>query len=102
MRGALDWVVRAALLHAVATGCTTSEATSYTPYAGPPAFATPRTPITMPPGDVAIVTNSGSDSISIVDLDGRSIVTTFPVGRDPLAVDGPHHIAVDPERRFAY
>jgi YVTN family beta-propeller protein len=83
-------------------GCVSNDETKYAPYSGPPAFPNGRTPITLPAGDVAIVTNSGSDSVSIIDLDARTILTTFPVGRDPLGVDGPHHITVDPERRYAY
>jgi DNA-binding beta-propeller fold protein YncE len=96
------WALVNAFIGVLAAGCTTTTDTAYEPYAGPPAFVTARAPIVMPTGDVGIVTNSGSDTISVLDLDAARITTTFPVGRDPLAVDGPHHITIDPSRRFAY
>ena len=38
---------------------------------------------------VAFVTNSFSDTISVVDLETRSVVAQRPVGRSAVDVDGP-------------
>lgn len=50
----------------------------------------------------AVITNSYSDSVSAVDLSSGKLLATRPVGRNPVDLDGPHHIAVDPIDNFAY
>lgn len=50
----------------------------------------------------ALITNSYSDSVSALDLASGKLLATRPVGRNPVDLDGPHHIAVDPVRNFAY
>ena len=47
---------------------------------------------------VGLVTNSYSDTISVVDLRSHQVVAERPVGRNPIDLDGPHHLAFDPVR----
>lgn len=51
---------------------------------------------------VAFVTNSRGNSVSILDLGARRVVTTLPVPVVPLAENGPHHLAVDVSRGVIY
>lgn len=48
------------------------------------------------------LSNSLSDTISIVDLDEFAVLAEVPVGRDPVDLDGPHHLALDVERAVLY
>lgn len=50
--------------------------------------------IPTPPARAAYVTNNGSDSISVIDRDGDSVVTV-PVDVDPDEHEAPHHLAID-------
>lgn len=50
--------------------------------------------ISIDPSRAAYVTNNGSDSISVVDLDGDAVVTV-PVDLAPSAREAPHHLAID-------
>lgn len=52
-------------------------------------------------GPRAYVTDSGSDSISVIERDGAG-VTTVPVDVDPHAHEAPHHLAIDPESGVAF
>jgi len=45
---------------------------------------------------MGLVTNSFADTISAVDLGTGAVFATLPVGRNPVDIDGPHHVAVDP------
>jgi YVTN family beta-propeller protein len=47
-------------------------------------------------GPLALVTDNGSDTVSVVDVGGPSTLARVPVGLDPVAIDGPHHLDVDP------
>lgn len=71
------------------------------PYDGDPWPETPR-PITIPPGGLGLVTDSLSDTVSAIDLSTGALVATRVVGRNPVDVDGPHHVAIDPVGRAAY
>lgn len=51
---------------------------------------------------VAFVTNSRGNSVSILDLTARRVLTTVPVPVVPLAENGPHHLAVDVARGVIY
>lgn len=54
---------------------------------------------TLPPGGVALVTNSLGNSVSVLDLVGETVIGTYPIGVTPLVENGPHHIGVsEPER----
>jgi len=54
-----------------------------------------RQPIELPRGDVGFVTNRGSDSITILNLETGSVIATRAVGRVPVDLDGPRHLVVD-------
>ena len=88
--------ILAASVAALPLGC--SETTIVdTPWDGaiPSGFA----PLPIRSGAlVAFVTNSFSDTISVVDLETRSVVAQRPVGRSAVDVDGPHHLAIDEAR----
>lgn len=59
-------------------------------------------PIAYPTGPAALVTDSYSDSISVLDLTSGARIDHRVVGRNPVDLDGPHHIAVDEKAGFAY
>lgn len=73
----------------------------YDAYAGD-AFPDRREPVTIPSGGLGIVTNSYSDTLSLLDLGTGQTMLDVPVGRDPVSLDGPHHVAVDPAGGFVY
>jgi len=52
---------------------------------------------TFPVGRQALgyVTNSGSDSVSVVDLDAMAVLANVPIGLDPIDPDGPSDLAID-------
>ena len=85
-------------LHLAACGPPEYE---FEPYSGDP-FPTHRTPLEIPEGGGALVSNSYSDSISVLGLAGGETIATAPVGRDPVGLDGPHHIAVAPDGSAVY
>ncbi len=59
-------------------------------------------PIAYPDRAVGLVTNSLSDTVSVVDVATGSLIAERPVGRNPVDIDGPHHIVVDAQGAFAY
>jgi DNA-binding beta-propeller fold protein YncE len=71
------------------------------PWDGDVAFPDERPAIVLPAGAVGFVSNSYSDSLTILDPaagpapNSLKSLATVGVGRDPVAVDGPHHLAVD-------
>jgi YVTN family beta-propeller protein len=73
----------------------------YDAYTGD-AFPDRRTPVAVPEGGLGIVTNSFSDTLSLLDLGTGQAIGQVPVGRDPVGLDGPHHVAVDPAGGFVY
>ena len=60
------------------------------------AWPSHRTDYAIPDGGLGLVSNSFSDSISLLDLASASTIGRVQVGIDPIANDGPHHLAVDP------
>jgi DNA-binding beta-propeller fold protein YncE len=46
--------------------------------------------------------NRNSDTVSVVDLDAMTLLGSVPVGRDPVDIDGPRHIALDTASGLAY
>ncbi len=74
----------------------------YDPYDGPPAYPNQRPQFTLPAGDLGVVSNNGSDTVSLLDLEAGSVIGSAPVGRDPVDLDGPHHVAVDRGKGVAY
>lgn len=67
----------------------------YDPYTGD-AFPDRRSPLVIPEGGAGFVTNSYSDTVTVLALATGETLLTVPVGRDPVSLDGPHHIAVSP------
>jgi DNA-binding beta-propeller fold protein YncE len=72
------------------------------PYPAEPAFPNKRPRFAMPAGDVAVVANRGGDTLSLIDVAGRSLLGTGIVGRDPVSTDGPFDLAVDRGGGTAY
>jgi DNA-binding beta-propeller fold protein YncE len=72
------------------------------PYDGQ-AFPDRRPRIAWPASGVTAVTSdNGSDTITVVSLSDHRAVGIYPIGLDPLANDGPHHLTIDPARRVLY
>jgi YVTN family beta-propeller protein len=81
-----------------APGCGDPETrVEYEPYSGEPAFPDKRPKLPTPKGTFAYVSDSGSDTITVLDLPAHEVVAQVPVGRDPVGIDGPHHLAIDAE-----
>ena len=93
---------------AVALGVLCGSCSSSTPepiddaYAGDPPFPDLRPQLALPRGDFGLVSNNGSDTVTLLDLEQWQVVGSAPVGRDPVAIDGPHHIAVDRRAKRAF
>ena len=70
----------------------------------PPGAAFPEnhTPLVVPPEGLAIVTDNGSDQLSVLDLGKNTVVEQPVIAIDPIANNGPHHIALDVKGGFAY
>src|SRR6266545_8293049 len=56
----------------------------------------------VPDGGLGLVSNSGSDEVSLLDLGAGKTLATLRVGIQPLGNDGPHHLAVDPAAGRVY
>jgi YVTN family beta-propeller protein len=67
----------------------------YEPYAGPPAYPDKRPKLPAPKGGYAFVSDSLSDTVTVLDVPANEVIAQIPVGRDPVGIDGPHHLAVD-------
>jgi YVTN family beta-propeller protein len=74
----------------------TIEKREYDPFVGE-AYPDKRAPVTVPAAGMGVVTDSLSDTLSLVDLGSGERFASFPVGRDPVGIDGPHHVAIDAE-----
>lgn len=93
-----------ALLAAMANACSPGDPPvihQYDPYEGE-AYPDRRTPLTIPEGGAGFVTNSYSDTVSVIALATGETLLTVPVGRDPVSLDGPHHVAVSPSGDAVY
>lgn len=75
--------------------------TRYGPYEGQ-AYPDRRAPIAVPAGGMGVVSDSRSDTISLLDLTTGERFGVYPVGRDPVTIDGPHHLAIDVPGRAIY
>lgn len=69
----------------------------YDSYAGPEAYPDKRPKLPAAKGSYAFVSDSLSDTVSVLDVPSNEVIAQVPVGRDPVGVDGPHHLAVDAE-----
>lgn len=84
-------------------GCSReSPAPVYEAYVGPPVYPERRAPLPSVSGELALVSNAGSDTLSAIDVTLGAVIATVPVGRDPVDLDSPHHVALDRARGFAY
>lgn len=66
------------------------------------AFPERRPTIAWPDGGAAVTSDNGSDTVTVISLSDFTRVGIFPIGVDPLANDGPHHLVIDPVRRLLY
>jgi len=96
-------VCLAVILLSAGSGCTDDELAMqyYDPYAGD-AFPNQRQKLVIPPAGMGVVSDSRSDTLSFVDLATGERFATYPVGRDPVTVDGPHHVVADRARGALY
>jgi hypothetical protein len=53
-------------------------------------------------GGRLVTSNSGDDSLSVVDPAPGGAVTRLPVGFSPVELEGPHHLSADPQGRYVY
>lgn len=70
---------------------------TYDPFAGD-AYPNLRPKIEIPPGGIGIVSDSLSDTLSVLDLATGERLGSYPAGREPVTIDGPHHVVADPAR----
>lgn len=67
------------------------------------AFPNRRPAVAWPTNAAAAITSdNGSDTLTVVSMADFSRVGTYSIGLDPLANDGPHHLALDPQRRVIF
>jgi DNA-binding beta-propeller fold protein YncE len=93
-----------ALAATVLASCADPEPTiehRYGPYEGE-AYPDRRPTIAIPPGGMGVVSDSRSDTLSLLELATGERIGVYPVGRDPVTIDGPHHVAVDVPGRAVY
>ncbi len=86
---------------ALVTACASTENVREAPYAGD-AWSAQRPPHGIPSSALAIVSNSRSDDLSLIDLTKNEVVTTVPIDVDPIGLDAPHHLAMSPRGDFLY
>jgi hypothetical protein len=89
----------ACLLVLTATACSgPRENNDYTGQA----FPNRRAPIDGQGHLLGFVANRNSDTISVLDLDDMTELASVPIGRDPVEIDGPRHVLLDPSHGLAY
>jgi len=49
-----------------------------------------------------VTSNNGDDTLSLVDPAAPATPQRLPVGFNPIDIEGPHHLSVDPAGRFVY
>lgn len=92
-----------AVLTVLAVACTVqTPGAVYEAYSGPPVYPERREPLPEVAGELGLVSNAGSDTVTVLDVARGEVLASRPVGRDPVDLDGPHHIALDRVRGFAY
>lgn len=90
---------RLALLTGLSAGslaCETEAPPTQTwiPYDGA-AFVEEQADLPWPTGELALTSDSGADTLTAFDPVTGKFVAKVPVGRDPVGIDGPHHLAID-------
>ncbi len=96
--GTRAWIVAIGLFGAL--GCLDGSHAAQ-PGAGM-AFPNRRPSLEAPGHLLGYVANRSSDTISVLDLDEMTVVGTAPVGVDPVDIDGPRHVVLDPAAHLAY
>lgn len=66
------------------------------------AFPNRRERFELPAGALGLVSNNGSDDLTLLDLDAAEVIGSAPAGRDPIDIDGPHHVALDRARGVVF
>jgi hypothetical protein len=69
-------------------------------YAGPPFPHDPPPPASW--AGKIVTSNNGDDTLSVVDPLNVGPAIRVPVGFNPVELEGPHHLSVDPAGRFVY
>jgi YVTN family beta-propeller protein len=82
----------AAVVSCSNTTTTAPDQTVNEPFQGE-AFPARPLGFTLPTGPYALVTNNGSDTVSVIDLTTHTRVGDVQVGLNPVNLDGPHHLA---------
>ncbi len=88
---------------ALLLGCSSKDIVrNDVPWDGGEAFPSSLPAYDIAAGDLAVVSNSYGDTLSLLDLAKNTVVATVPVDLDPLATDGPHHVAIDAKGEFLF
>lgn len=66
------------------------------------AFPSRRPELGIPKGGMGVVSDSLSDTLSFIDVEQGKRFASYPIGRDPVTIDGPHHVVVDQSGGFVY
>lgn len=74
----------------------------YDPYDGPAPYPSTRPHLDLPASNFAVVPSSGSDRLTVVDLDAEKALATTPIGRSPVVLDGPHQVVGHLQSRRLY
>jgi hypothetical protein len=72
------------------------------PYDGSSPYPNLRGKVSFPANDFAIIPNSTTDTLTLIDLALGAPITTAPVGRNPVVFDGPHQIVASFAARRGY
>lgn len=92
----------AVLFGALAVACSNApDQVVDVPYAGT-AFPDKRPVVALPAGDFGLTSNNGSDSVTLLDLSRFEVLASDQVGLDPVALDGPHHVAISRKLNSAF
>jgi hypothetical protein len=68
---------------------------------GPDPFARDPAPLGALGGKI-VTSNSGDDSMSVIDPATPGAAGRLPVGFNPVELEGPHHLTADPTGRFIF
>ena len=79
-------------------GCSDADSVS----SDPAAYPNHRPHYSVPGHLLAYVTNTLSDTITVIDLDAMTPLGNAPIGRDPVDIDGPTGLAIDRDRGIVY
>ena len=75
---------------------------TYAAWDGGPAWDLPRPLLPLPAGDLGLTSDTLGDTVTFYDLAARKVLARLPVGRNPIDIDGPHHLGLDRARGLLY